>query len=355
MTKGNLAALVATGAFICSARPVSAGDAEAYAARNKGKVSADCLKKAKDDLATLEKGEKGLAKARKGLESLIPQKCSDGLIEARIGLAYLDDDTGKAKAHLEAASGKIAADYPDLKNLATAVHFNLAYLYEQGNEFDTAEKGYRAALELDPAYENARTSLETLYQKRARARLTKGDTDGALKDAEAALKEVDISEKQFGFKLRAVREQISMLALETLIQARRDAETKPYIDGLVADKNTKALMNVAQLYWKAHNRPGQEQTYKTVFEIEPTNADSITLWGELYETDSKLDEAADIYRNALAKNPKLPQVKYALGVILFNQGKSKEGIELVEQAARELPKAEQYQDTLAEMNTATKP
>ncbi len=336
------------------AAPVAAWPADSadYSARNKGSVPADCLGAAKTHLDSLEKSDKGIAKARKGLEGLVARKCSDSLIEARIGLAYLGEDEVKARAHLSKAAETLESEYPANRSLAVATLFNLAYLTEEAGALEDAERLYRRTLALDHGYANARTSLQTLYQKRAKSRIASGETDGALKDIDSAIAEAEVAENDYGFTSRAVREQLTMLAIETLAKGKRGDAALPYLDRLAAEKNTRALMKAAGYFRDGGDRNGQEKVYEVAFEADSTQAEPVLAWGELYENEGKPDQAAEIYRKALARGTRLPQVKYSLGVILFNQGQLKEGAALVEEAATELPRAAEYQETLAEMKAA---
>jgi len=336
------------------AAPVTlqASEAADFAARNQASMPPDCLKAAKTHLDSLEKSDKGIAKARKGLEGLGAKKCSDSLVEARIGLAYLGEDDGKARAHLAKAAESLEAEYPENRSLAVATLFNLAYLTEEAGALEDAERFYRRTLGLDHSYANARTSLQTLYQKRAKTRIASGDTDGALKDIDSALTEAEIAEKEYGFTSRAIREQLTMLAIEILAKGKRGPDAMPYLDRLAAEKNTRALMKAAGYFRDGGDRIGQEKVYEMTFEADGTQAEPVLAWGELYESEGNPDQAAGIYRKALARGTRLPQVKYSLGVILFNQGKLKEGAALVEEAAAELPRATEYQETLAEMKAA---
>lgn len=327
---------------------LAGGEGDAYAARHKGRFPDKCLEDAKKHLSALEKSDKSAPAARKGLEALVAGGCGDSLIEARLGTLRLDSDPAAARKHFEAASS-LAADYPDLKPLAASVLFNLAYLLEKAGDLDGAETRYRGVLDADHGYANARTSLVTLYQKRARARIAVGDATGAIADIDAAIAEADISENQYGMRFRVFREQLAIQAVEILVASKRFDAVDEYLGRFRAEKNTRGILKAAALMNAAGHRTGEEKAYEMAFDTDSTLYEPVILWAELYENAGDLARAEAIYRRALEKNLRLSRVRYALGVVLYNQGRMKEGVAEVEQASSELPTSAEFRETLEEM------
>ncbi len=328
------------------------GDAESWETRNRGKVSPVCLKEAKGHVAVLEKGGKGVENARKGLDQLIASGCGDSLVKARLGLSLLDEDSDKAKSFLEASSASLAMEYPALVALRMALMFNLAYLLEKQGDFDSAEKYYRDVLVLDENYANARTSLVSLYQKRAKRLEQAGNVDDAFRDISLAISEIEIAEQQSGARSKVVREQLLIAAASLLGRAHRAPEAWLYIEELLKEKNTKALMKIAEVFGSTDQRHEQGRVYQRILEVKPLAVEAIAALGDLYEQEGRNDEAEAMYRKALESSPELSRVRYLLGVMRFNRGNFSEGLELIEQAAREVPDSAEYRETLEEMRAS---
>jgi tetratricopeptide (TPR) repeat protein len=76
----------------------------------------------------------------------------------------------------------------------------------------------------------------------------------------------------------------------------------------------KAILNLAQTFYKMVNCPDARNYYQRIVEYEPKNADGHFGLGNVYRKQEKYKEAARCYNDALEINPKDAQAYINLGL-----------------------------------------
>jgi len=211
------------------------------------------------------------------------------------------------KAYLEAAR---------LDPKSAEVRAELASLYARDNKFDEALKHAEAALANDRRNVTAHRVLGILYGSLARA-----DEGGGPLAGDAA-----------GYAAKAV---------EHLESARRNAEVADtplemmlaqiYLRTGQTDKAVEVLRRVVNdeagrpepvtLLLQAYERAGRsDDTLKLLETVAPEQPQFLASLAEQYARRQRWSDAAGAYERALARNPKSPDLRMRLAVVLLSDG-----------------------------------
>jgi tetratricopeptide (TPR) repeat protein len=83
--------------------------------------------------------------------------------------------------------------------------------------------------------------------------------------------------------------------------------------------------DISKLYRSRKFDEAAEELRK-VIQAEPTLSKAYTMLGSIYESQKKIDEAMEVYQNALSVNIDDPRANYRLGVLFMRQGNYIEGL-----------------------------
>lgn len=147
--------------------------------------------------------------------------------------------------------------------------------FKQGN-YEEAVSAYSGTLSTDPSNVNA------LYG-RARAKEELGDMEGAIQDYEAALK--------------------------------------------YDDRNAKVLIGLGDVYYNQKDFANALYYYEQATNFEKNNAYALLMEGRANHKLGNVDEAMDLYNDALREDPELGQAYLYRGALRVSQKKNKAACE----------------------------
>jgi tetratricopeptide (TPR) repeat protein len=85
-------------------------------------------------------------------------------------------------------------------------------------------------------------------------------------------------------------------------------------------QRSKRLRQEAQTHVVKHDYPAAAQLYGEATRYDPENTDNWLQWGDLLEATDEIDQAADVWSDALAmlplSDPSRPMLTYRLGLLL---------------------------------------
>lgn len=164
--------------------------------------------------------------------------------------------------------------------------YNLAVKYTEAGEPGLAERLYRKAIALQPAYLAAKVNLANLLQGR-----------GEFAQARLLYEEV--------------------------------LATQP--------DRKEAILNLANLYQRTGRYVQAEGTYRRALALDPQYVEARLNLGALWQLMGKLDQARIAYEEVLAIDPAQPQAHLNLGVLLFHRDDIGRAIEHLQHAIRLRP------------------
>ncbi len=118
----------------------------------------------------------------------------------------------------------------------------------------------------------------------------------------------------------------------------------------INDKNIAAHFKLATIYQYQNNSAQAQEHYNAVLAEQPDNVDALNnlAWLYLAQNDSRtLSVAEKAYKNS----GEAPAIADTYGYALIKLGKPKEGLKILEKAAKSLPKIQDIQYHLAEAYT----
>ena len=183
----------------------------------------------------------------------------------------------------------------------------LGRLYAGTNDSSDAEKAYNAALALDPENEEALTGLALVYGNN-------GDTGKAIEKLKAAteknpnprslmiLAEAYRNEKNFkdaaetekkALEMQPENERLAESLANDLYRSNQYDEALQIYIGLAAHnpKETKYLLQIAEIYGSKHDYVKAHEAIDKAKKIEPGDEDPRIAEIQMFEMESKHDEA----------------------------------------------------------------
>jgi tetratricopeptide (TPR) repeat protein len=203
-----------------------------------------------------------------------------------------------------------------------------AYGLVRGNHRERAIQAYRRIL--------SRWPDDVLAMKRqAGVLISRGQRNAALKLAERLIRIPEGAE--LGYSLVGVlnyevgEAELAVAAFEKVLALDPDLRTMP----LNPDE-----------FWKDFGidllvlgRYADVRRYMSRALARKDNGLLMTLMGEAYQAESRLDEAEPCWRKAIEWDPKLPRAWFNLGKLALTRGRPHEAIPYLEQAARLAPES----------------
>ena len=263
-----------------------------------------------------------LAEALASLEKAEKQGCGagDGLVLARMAFLHrLAKRPEQSLAYYEKALPKLEEQYSENPAWVLAL-YNTGYLHEQGGRTQKALEFYRAALERDPGFHNARTSLRGLLQRTAEQALESGDGARAVEFAAQALAVQDEIDRGLTSKDIKGRLGVTMVALRAAVATRNGKAAKGFHDQLLTDGDAAISLKVARV-WDRAGMPGPAAlAYQRAAELDPKDVNALMALGELREGEERWKDAAAAYEQAGLRRPRNVDILYALGYAHFSGG-----------------------------------
>ena len=94
---------------------------------------------------------------------------------------------------------------------------------------------------------------------------------------------------------------------------------------------------LAQLHWSHENEAIEE--FSAALKLVPDNPDAQIGMGYVYMEQAKTAQAIELFRSVIAAHPE-NGAHYQLGKLLLDAGQTREAVEQLEAAARELPQTD---------------
>ncbi len=210
--------------------------------------------------------------------------------------------------------------------------YNLGLLYQRMGKLEEAEKAYREALILDPAYVKTHNNLGLLYQRTGRDEEAQTSYREALRLDPAfswaysnlgslykKMGKYDEAEKAYREALRLDPcDAIAEYNLGLLYQAlgKNDEAEKAYTEALRLEPGyVKAHFNLGNLYKKMGKKEEAEKAYRKALRLEPGDASAQYNLGLLYHSMGRCDDAEEAYMAALTINPEYIKSHNNLGIL----------------------------------------
>lgn len=244
----------------------------------------------------------------------------DGLVLARMAFLHrMANRPDESLSYYEKALPKLEEQYADNPARVLAL-YNLGYLHEQQGRTEKALESYRAALGVDPAFHNARTSLRGLLQRTAEQALDSGDAARAVDFAAQALAVQDEIDAGLTLKDTQGRRGVLLVALRAAVATRNGKAAKGYHDRLLTDADSATALKVARIWAKADMAEPAALAYQRAAELDPKDVSALMALGELREGQERWSDAAAAYEQAHERRPKNADILYALGYAHFSGG-----------------------------------
>lgn len=244
----------------------------------------------------------------------------DGLVLARLAFLHrMANEPDQSLSYYEKALPKLEEQYADNPARVLAL-YNLGYLHEQQGRTGKALESYRAALGIDPAFHNARTSLRGLLQRTAEQALDSGDAGKAADFAAQALTVQDEIDAGLTVKDAKGRRGVLLIALRAAVATRNGKAAKGYHDQLLTGGDSSTALKVARIWAKADMAEPAALAYQRAAELDPKDVNALMALGELREGQERWSDAAAAYEQAHERRPKNADILYALGYAHFSGG-----------------------------------
>ena len=242
-------------------------------------------------------------------------------------------------------------------------HNNLGVALEERRQIDQAVEHFKAALAINPVYEDALTALSPVL-------LRQGLSDEVKKYAQELLKRQPhhpLAQKILGDALyRQQKYDEAIDCYKKALQGKPDFIEAAFNLALALEKQGKPTEAIAPLEQALVLRPDyvaarekvaallfarQEYNeaashYARLVELQPQNATAHNNLGSAFTMQNKLAEAVEQYQKALSLRPDYVDAYMNLGTALTKMNKFKEAVEQYEQALKIQPNHERAQQGL---------
>ena len=201
-------------------------------------------------------------------------------------------------------------------------HLLLGRLYRLDNALLKAEDEFKTAVRLQPASEDALTTLAYLYNE-------EGDPRRAAKVLS------DVPEGARTAKLYS--------ALGYTYEQQKDyknaiAAYKKAVD--LDNDNLDSLRGLAQNLMNDNQTDAAQEQYKTLIEADPHDAQSYMRMAEIYRRNGKFDQALDSLKKAQVEVQDSQEIPYNIAVIYQAQGKFDDAIQTLQKLLQGSEKAD---------------
>ena len=190
-------------------------------------------------------------------------------------------------------------------------HLLLGRLYVSAKDFAKAEGEFRAALQLQPASEEAITLLAYLYNDM-------GDTARALAVLEAVPEHDRTAkiESALGFTYQQKKDYKSAIAA--------------YRKAVEADKdNLEALRGLAESLLEDDQVDAALQLYESLRDAEPQDVESLLRIADIYRRDGKFEQALDVLKHAAGMSRDNVEVRFETANVYEAMGRYDNAIQVL--------------------------
>jgi tetratricopeptide (TPR) repeat protein len=201
-------------------------------------------------------------------------------------------------------------------------HLLLGRLYRLNNDLSKAEVELKTAIKIDPASEEAVTTLAMLYTD-------EGDTSHALKVLSS------IPDSARSAKLYS--------ALGAAYEQRKDYKSAidAYQHAIVLDRdNLDAIRGLAENLLNNGQLDKALEQYKVIADSNPEDAQTYVRMAEIYRRQGKYDLALENLKRADTLVPDTMDVPYSMAAVYQAQGRYDEAIKLLQELLKKTEKSE---------------
>ncbi|MFQ5901654.1 MAG: tetratricopeptide repeat protein [Thermodesulfobacteriota bacterium] len=231
------------------------------------------------------------------------------------------------------------------------LHYNLGIAYMEKGRFNEAVEAYKKAIELDPAYFDARNNLGITYQEL-------GMYDKALSEFKESLKinpnhfkahhNLGLVYNNKGYIDKAIQEYRiasrinpdyaethNNLGVAYAAQGRIEDAVREYMITLKLEPDSaKIHYNIANAYYNQKRLNDAAKEFQAALELEPDNAESYYGLGLVYSDLKRYPDALKIFQTALKIKPDHSESYNNIGNIYLMQGRVEMAIEEYRKALR---------------------
>jgi len=217
------------------------------------------------------------------------------------------------------------------------IHFNLALTYEKQDRLDKAESEYREALSHYPYSATALNNLGMLLHRQNRSREALAELEKAARaqpDYAEVINNIGLVYEDMGDRQKAEKYYQRALSLDPnlyqgyinmgdlyLERGEFDRAEQAYRTARkIAPRNEKILFKLGALYARQQRFVEAEKMFTEGSAWGAPGAIDFVNWGNIYYATRQPDRAAELYRQAIEKDPELTQAYFNLALTLDNSG-----------------------------------
>ena len=215
---------------------------------------------------------------------------------------------------------------------------NLGIVHYERKKYREAIDGYQMAIEKNPRFSEA-------YNNLGNAQMALGNLDAALKAYEDALLYREVYPEAYNNLGLVLRDQGKVTEAEYLF--RKAISQNPYyveahnnlaalcswnghdIEALrvlaevlkLSPRDTRGLLLTARIQLGRANYENAEKACLIVLEDEPSNAEAMTVLGQVYHETDRFDESIAVLEKALKEHPDFGEARNFYGVALKSVGR----------------------------------
>src|SRR3984957_5737417 len=199
-------------------------------------------------------------------------------------------------------------------------HLLLGHLYRLNNDLQKSENELKTAVKLDPASEEAVTTLAILYTD-------EGDTARALQVL-SSIPDAGPSAKLYS-------------ALGTAYEQRKEYKNAidPYQKAIQPDHdNLDAIRGLAENLLNDGQTDAALEQYKVIADANPEDAQPYLSMAEIYRRQGKYDQALENLKKADTMVPESLEVPYSTAAVYQSQGRYDEAVKLLQDLVKKTEK-----------------
>jgi pentatricopeptide repeat protein len=210
---------------------------------------------------------------------------------------------------------------------SSAIHMELAVLFEKSGNGREALDHAQEAVRLDPKNPDPHWLLANIYYPREGTPSGNDGTAKAIQELEK-LKELSPEDERTYAALGEAYFRINQP--EKAIQAYEKYQT-------LAEDTDKGYLEIAKYYANANNLDKAVEYCSKGLAAQPESAESLWLLIQLYAKQNKDKEAIPVYKKLLAVTGNNPQIKRQLAAALIEADQSKDAVEILNDLLKTTP------------------
>ncbi|MCH7762091.1 tetratricopeptide repeat protein, partial [candidate division TA06 bacterium] len=177
-------------------------------------------------------------------------------------------------------------------------HFNLGLVHMMKEEYGEAEKEFKTALEIHPAFRRAHLNLGVLHFRR-------GNRDKAIEEYR---QEMEINPQE----ARSFNNLALLYRMEGRYGEAKDLCLKAIT---LRPRFQEPYLNLARTYEEMDSLLAAERTYLALLEFKPSSPKSYEGLGRIYDRLNLIERSIQSYQMALRLDPEEAGTHYNLGVV----------------------------------------